>query len=225
MIELNLLPKELRKRKQKKRVELDLANAKIPYVLIAVCVISFLIGVHVILFFFALDKKALSRTMAKQWDYALTQRQRAEAVNKQAGDLQIKLSVIRKIVKPSVDGAKLLSGLNQAVIQGVWLSSLDVNLTQPGNVPPDSHGKLILEGYALGGSEQATSLVARFILSLKANPDFSAYFPEVELDTLESREFVGEEVMQFRLNCRFVEKENIPADAAESDKEKKKLRR
>jgi hypothetical protein len=195
-----------------------------PVVLITVCVFSFLIILHVLLVLHVSNKTGLSNTLEKQFDSALTQRKRAEEVNQKVGILQDKLNVVRKIIKPDINWSKLLSGLNQSMVSGIWLHELDVKFAPNRAENRDFPVLLNLRGYAIGGSGAGTSLVAKFIVSLKSNPDFYVFFDDIELDSMENREYAGEEVMRFKLDCKFKEPEQVVTGSAQIRKNKK-LRR
>ena len=183
---------------------------KVPAVLIAVCVLSFLIILHITLFFLVSNKSGLYQTFKKQFDSVLTQRKRAEKVNTQVVDLQKKLALVRKIIKPEISWTALLNGLNKSVIPNIWLSEMDVKFARKRKDPREVPVTLNLTGYSIGGSEKATSSVAKFIVSLKDNPDFFGYFDDIELKSMKNREYAGEEVMLFDLECVFKEREMVP---------------
>ena len=221
MIELNLLPKELR-RKKKKQVAGDFTMPKLPGVLIAVSVLSVLLMLHVTLIFFIANKSSLSATLKNQFDNALTQRKRAEKVNTQVETLQKKLSFVRKIVKPDISWTNLMCGLNEAVISNIWISELNVKFSHKEKNSKEKPETLDLVGYSLGGSERETSSIAKFIVSLKRTPDFYGYFDEIELDSMKNREYSGEEVMQFKLECLFKERKMVSIEQGENNKKFKK---
>ena len=222
MIELNLLPKELRNKKKKKRRDLDLTMPKIPAVLICICVLSFLIVLHVTLIFFVSNKTNLSNALKSQFDNALTQRKRAEKVNTQVETLQKKLDLVRKIIKPDISWTRLLNGLNQSVLSNMWISEVDVKFSSKQKRTQELPESLNIIGYSIGGSERATSSVAKFMVSLRNNPDFYGYFEEVELDSMKNRSYAGEEVMQFKLECSFKEREMVSFKDNKKNKKSKK---
>ena len=220
MIELNLLPKNLRRRKRRtSTVQLP----KIPVVPIALGVVAFLICAHILLVLLSFHSNAVYKRSVQTWKEMEPQRTATEEVINETAELDRKLNVIRGIAKPELDWARLLSGLNQAMMPSVWLATFD--LVFAGNKktsrltdisgPPEF---LELTGYGLGTSQEATSVVAKFINSLKGQNDFAEYFKEIELNNMRSGNVAGEEVMIFKLDCAFAK---LVAGPAEKEIKKK----
>ena len=208
MIELNLLPKELRHKKKKRPMP------KIPIIPIFVGVMGVLIVIHLLLILLINNNKGLLVTLNKKWDQMQPQREETGKIAKEINDLEKRLAAVRALAKPDKDWTEILNGLNQAVITNVWLYSLEMK--QKREFVDTGKNKAVrlflhLRGYALGKSEQATSLVAKFINSLKKNGDFSDYFDGIELRNMTSLQVSGEEAMMFELSCRFKQTEDVKA--------------
>ncbi len=84
---------------------------------------------------------------------------------------------------------------------------------------------LTIMGNALGKSQEATSVVAKFINSLKTNKNFSRYFDEVELENMNSGSVAGEEVMIFKLECESKAKKKNKNMTTTGTKDKRKSKR
>ncbi len=209
MIELNLLPPELKKKKKKK------ALPKIKALPITLGVIIALVFTHIILLFLVGNNVRLAHALGGKWDNMQPQREKTEKIIRQINYLDQKVAAVSKIAKPDLDWAKLLEGLNDAMVPNVWLSEFKpvyAKGAKAGNsyVPRS----LDLTGYALGAD--ATAVVAKFINSLKKSAGFSGYFEEIVLQNMRSRQMAEEEVMMFKLTCQFkgaqpVEEEKRPA--------------
>ena len=202
MIELNLLPKEMQK---KKKVPVQVND--IPVIRISVIVLSILIVLHGVILFFNARNQVRLREYSVQWDEMGPQRELTGKLVRDRGELAKKLKAIRGITEFGFDWTRLLNGLNEAVIPKIWLAELELKFSRP----EKTKGKQISEkvpvainitGYALGNSQEATSVVAKFITSLKNDQEFSAYFSEIELQNMRTREVDGKEVMRFILNCK-----------------------
>ena len=207
MIEINLLPKEFRKKK--KRPEQTL---KIPVIPIAIGTAGVLVITHVLLLFILANRENFLKTLESRWEQMQPQREKTEKISRQITALEKKAVAVREIAKPDLDWSELLTGLNQAVISNVWLS--DFQLKFQGRrgkkqTIDDQPVSLDLTGFALGKSEVATNLVAKFINSLKKNKRFSIYFTEIELEDMRNIEIDGEEVMVFNIGCRFKAIESV----------------
>ena len=226
MIEINLLPKELRKKQQKQKKQKEdtsgerkisavaLPDIRIPVIPICVGVLALLILAQTGLSFLGAKNTSLIKRLRLEWKGLEPQKKVLDKVRGEMAELRRRLTLIREVSDPDLDWVKLLSGLNQSVIPDVWLKGFKP-IVLPGSVKagaaannmPDS---LKLEGYALGKSEVATSAVARLINSLKANKDFSGYFEEIELQDIRSARVSGGDAMEFRLVCKFKKKQAPP---------------
>ncbi|MBD3426180.1 MAG: hypothetical protein GF409_02995 [Candidatus Omnitrophica bacterium] len=206
MIELNLLPKELQKKRKKRKAA---QMPKVPLVPISVGVIAVLLMTHVVLIMLVRNNSRLSVTLKEKWADMKPQRDKTANIAKEINRLDKRVSAIRKITKPDLDWAQLLDGLNQAVISNIWLSEFKVATTGRRHFESvgDQPVSLDLTGYSLGKSEIAMSTVGRFMESLKDEKDFFRFFDEIELQNIRNAMMAGEEVMLFKLICRFKAKE------------------
>lgn len=200
MIELNLLPKELRKKKKS-----PVYMPKLPMVPVVSGIVVVLILMHLLLLLLSANNRHLLKSLKAKWTEMKPQREKTEEMTEQIADLEKKNSVIRSIAKKDLDWTRLLSGLNQAVIPNIWLSNFELKFEtkektqETAGLPASLH----LTGFALGNSDDATSRVAKFINSLKATSDFAEYFKDIEPQNIKSSKLSNEEVMIFELNCRF----------------------
>ena len=217
MIEINLLPKELRKQK---KTSLEMPD--IPVIPIAIGVLAALIIIHTLSLFLFYNNQNLSKSLQNKWEQMEPQRVKTEKVTKEINGLREKTEAVRLIAEPQLNVAKLLNGLNRAMIPNIWLSKMEMELIEE----KSGRGKsltytrdrvLDITGFALGKSEIATSNVAKFITSLKGNKKFSEYFDDIELENMQNRELLGEEVMRFKLLCKFKEK-YLPKKKEENSK-------
>ncbi len=201
MIELNLLPEELKKVKER---TLELPDMPVMSIMLGLTVV--LVSLHLILFLFVSNGKNLTVTLQKKWEQMQPQNAKTEEVARELSELENRGGAIRKIAKPKLKWTEIFSGVNRAIISNVWLSEMDVRYSQEikegqlGDVMPLS---LDITGYALGYSEEATSSVAKFITSIKNEEGLSGYFQEIELQSMRNRNLAGEEVMLFKLGCSF----------------------
>jgi len=209
MIELNLLPPELRKKKK-----LLGEMPRIPFIPIAIGVVAALVVINTFLMMILAGERGSLRGIEEKWEQMQPQRQKTGKIAKGITDFEKKVLAVRKIAKGRIDWAQLLNGLNQAVIPNIWLSDLGLEFTEesgdarrararPEEVKRGYPVSLVLSGYALGTGEQATLHVAKFITSMERNKDFSDYFEKIELESMKNRKFDGDEVMMFNLGCRF----------------------
>ncbi len=216
MIELNLLPKELRRTKQ-------MAMPDIPVVPIAIAMIVLVILTHAVVFLSIKSNQKSLEKFNKEWKELRPGRESAEKLNNQIASLERRLRVTKNIANPTLDWAELLSGLNQATISNVWLSEFRPIFSKPKGRNKDKKKNTLtglqLSGYAVGRGEEA-STVGKFIDSLKRNEEFSKYFREIELQGIHQQKFDTEEVMAFKLVCKFKKPEDISKQQETKTKKK-----
>ena len=204
MIELNLLPKELRKKK-KRQIQMP-KLPKLPALPAAIAVIAVLIIIHVLMSLMVMTNKKNFAMLDKKWQQMKPQRERTEKLAREINAIEKRNAAVKKISKPDLEWSRLLSGLNQAVIPKIWLSLFELSFRSTAGKKvtiSDLPVSLKLIGYALGKSEEATATVAKFINSLEENLHFGSCFEEVELRNMRSNNIAEEEVMMFELNCLF----------------------
>ncbi|MFH1305874.1 MAG: hypothetical protein ABIH74_05700 [Candidatus Omnitrophota bacterium] len=220
MIELNLLPKELRKRKRQ-----SVKMPKLPVLMLVIAVAAVIGVVQITLLVTLACKKRTLRRVEVQWEKMQPQREETERIAREIAALEKKVIAVRKIAKPQLNWTRLLSGLNQATISNIWLSEFELDFR-------DAAGKkrkgvaepvtLSLTGYALGSGEEATSRVAKFITSLKSEKGFSDAFEDIELENMRSREVSGKEAMMFIISCRVKPVKTVPPPDDKKTQEQKK---
>jgi type IV pilus assembly PilN-like protein len=217
MIEINLLPKELRK--------VQKITSQIPD-LPLIPIIAGVIGIFIMFNFLVsgvgYKNGILEKRYNKKWDAMHSERMQTGQISRETKNLQRKLNAINKIDKPLVSWTQIMNGLNQAMTTRVWLSNLEVGYEIKSirrGVSTSIPVSLEINGYALGTSGQATSQVAKFITSLKGKNDFSQFFDAIELEKLSKNEVAGQEVMTFNLSCKF---KKAGLNKVEKDKKGKK---
>ncbi|MDD5634616.1 MAG: hypothetical protein PHW46_05005 [Candidatus Omnitrophica bacterium] len=212
MIEINLLPKELRK-KQTKRTTIVLSSIPVQPIIISVIASLFVLGL--ILSLAAYSRNCYLKKLEVRWNEMTPQREKTEKIAEEITLLGVKNTVISKIAKPEVVWSELLSGLNEAMTPNIWLSNLSLDLTASSDKKRKEGDDIIyldISGFALGRSEEATPRVAKFIASLKRNKNFSKYVEEIQLENIKGQVIVGEEVMAFDLACKLKIKRQLPPE-------------
>jgi len=219
MIEINLLPKELRKKKKKAK-EVSVSAISLPVFeaqILPICagVIGLFISLNIILSLLTGINNFRAARMGSTWTKLQPQKEIMDQMKKERGELEIKLGLANKVSNPYVQWTQLLSGLNQSVIPGIWLQSFKPVFPAAGRKGSTESAKfptmIKLNGYALGASEVATATVARFINSLKSNEDFSIFFDDIEMQDIRSKVMDGKEAMQFDILCKFKTRGKVPA--------------
>ncbi|MBL7072280.1 MAG: PilN domain-containing protein [Candidatus Omnitrophica bacterium] len=201
MIEINLLPRELRKKKKKHFGKMP----PLPFLPIAAGLLAVFISLNFVLIFFEIHKKKSLNVLNEKWESMRPEREKTEKLTSEILTLEKRVAATRKIAEPDLKLVKLLEGLSKAVNPNIWIERLDLKSARQS--VSGNKGFLEIEGYAIGKNEQATLLVAKFISNLEGIKVFSDFSETIELKNINKRDFSGEEVMRFKLRCDFKEEE------------------
>lgn len=217
MIELNLMPKDLQTVRKKSKGRLDIKLSKIALIPLIIGLIGIIIFSQVILGLLAVVQQKKLAAINSKLNDIMPQQKIAVALKKEVDALSGKVAVIDSLTSGSLVWAKKLYELNNAIIDGIWLSrlSLSVERTKGGRafvgvkqttLRQISANKetLVLKGAAVSsGSEEATAIVGRFIDSLKMNKDFFKDFEDIKLLSVQRETLGSTEIMNFTIVCYF----------------------
>ncbi len=188
MIEINLLPEELRKKEERVNpfAELPVKRGAIMFVIgffgiqLLATVGAFYLKTH---YTWVKAEVVKLRETNKE---ILAQKAETASIKKKTekGDL---------CAKRSFYWSMLLNALSDSATKGVWLRNFSV----------DRESKvhhLLLEGSVVGKGEE-TALAGKFIKELKSNPMFDEMFDEIELSTFNQTRIKDVDVYNFRIVC------------------------
>ena len=208
MIELNLLPEELRKKKKKFEIP------EIPVVLIAVAFIGLLVAIQLILGGMILMSRRQLVALNTKWLALAPEKAELDSVREVLLDASEKTNAIDALISERLSWARLLNELSNSLSANIWLTELAY---RKGPVGPSGRASaggsdeegLTLSGAAVARGEQATQDIARFIKALKANKNFFKYFDDIELVSIKKGSHAGKELMNFTLVCKFKTKQEM----------------
>lgn len=217
MIEINLLPPEIKKKKRK--IELpDVSFLPIVTGLLGVIIIiHLLLGVTL-----SFKTKSLNR-LEKKWQTALPDKQKADKMKTELTVMRGKIDAIDKLIKNRRSWAQRLNDISDAMIPGVWLNKLwlenRIVIQEPAakSDTDDGYGgkvkvkeakaepkKIVIRSLHLNGSAivsggEETATIGKFIRSLKDNEDFFSDFKDIESASIQRTKIKEEEIMDFEL--------------------------
>lgn len=226
MIEINLLPQEMRKKESRfKSIELgEFDFRKLPLTKIAIVTAGALISLHLLLFVCGVYSKARATALTKEYNLLVVQNKEALNLKEQVDLIHKKVAAIDELMVKRFGWAKKLNDLSDAITPGIWISSFEydeklgertIQLVQrptsgKDKMPPPKNSTekvmiryLIITGYASSMGEQGTALIGKFIQNLKDNPGFYSDFYDIELGSIKSDRIQDQEVMSFKLTCMF----------------------
>jgi len=229
MIEINLLPQELRKKETALR-KFEISNISLrnmPVFKITFAVIGIFIALHLILFLVMAYANLSYASINKKYAQILPQKKEADALKVQYDAINKKVGVIEELMGKRFSWTNKLNALSDCVTPGIWLRDLSYEekttqgtTTHPGGTPsaadmkakkePAPKGKtanvqkyIVISGYASSMGEQATLLIGRFMKSLKDDEKFYSDFSDIQLGAIRSDKIDQQEVMSFTITCLF----------------------
>ncbi len=222
MIELNLLPREFKKKRKK------LALPEIPIIPILACFIGALILIQLFLSGLLFISRKQLTGLEKTWKNLAPKKAELDKIKREIASGTRVTSAIDGLIEEQPNWARLLNELSNSLTPNIWITELvceEKNRKIPARnqkkqrptsakknskkrARPDaakqaqpSGGMLTISGFATGLGEETTANVARFIRSLKDNRDFFRDFADVELVSMKKSVVEERDVMNFTLAC------------------------
>jgi Tfp pilus assembly protein PilN len=213
MLELNLIPEDLKTSQKKvKGVFSELNFSKIPPVPVAIGIISVMIACQVILGFFVFVQKRQLADVSRKTLNLSGQKNIASALKREVDELNGRFSLIEGLTQGSLVWSKKLYDLNNAIIDGIWLTSLSLNYESlrtaaQAHMPKGNTSDrqtLVINGLAIASEAgEETATVGRFIDSLKKSKNFFKDFDDIKLSSVQRESHGNAEVMNFTVICYF----------------------
>lgn len=199
MININLVPNELRKKK--KGAFLGGEGSKIaPEIVIGSGggLILLLFLAHIVLLTFNISKLAIHKSLDRQWTEMQPLKQNVDVVITELRELQNKLKSIEKITtnQQSV-WSKNLNVLSDSLPRGVWFRKIALG-----------DGMFFIEGSAISRQKDEMINVHGFIANLKAHENFQKNFEEIELGSIQRRKLNNMDMADFLINIKLKEIQN-----------------
>lgn len=181
MIEINLLPEELRVKAKSAVVSKPAAEAVVvskaktvmrfaPVVaFVLVCLQIFLAGRTMVM-------SAKLRALNNKWQQCLPQQKILEKFNREYAILNQDTSAIKQLLKDRLVWAGKLNRVSSGLLPGMWLTELTLG---PGNFS--------LRGSVVSAQKKEMTLINGFLDSLKKDPEFFGDFSNLELGSVQHR--------------------------------------
>jgi hypothetical protein len=193
MIEINLLPEELKKKKRK--IEIP----KIEFLPIIVIIVVAVIALQLLLSLTLGMKRGSLKRLEARWGNLKPEEKDAMVIKRQINRLLDKISHIERIKKERILWAEKLSALSDSMMSGIWLTQLSVK-------ERGERTFLSITGSVSSFGKDEAAMIGRFMKVLKENPGFFSDFSEVELGTIQQKTRKNIETMEFVIYCYFKER-------------------
>jgi len=192
MIEINLLPEKMRKKKLtylkldiKQMGEFKMLAGGVVLGVLVLLFLVFLIGSGV-------RKKQVLGLMREE-EALRPQKVQADAVNKEASMLRVKMAALDEITGRRFLWAQKLNELSGLVLPGIWFTRIHT----------DSNERLIIEGSVISKEEKAMASVGKFMKNIKENKSFFKDFKDIKLETVQRKNIDKRDVVDFTIALYF----------------------
>ena len=189
MIEINLVPPQLRKQTKGKML---LGHFKIPMeVIIGILggVIFLLVFVHFILFFINFYQIAAYKNLQSQWEKIAPEKKAVDIVLTKLRQLQGDTKALEEItVQKQNNWSQKWNLLSDFLPKGVWLTNLDLK-----------DDVFIVAGSSLSRQQKDISSVNAFTSSLKDSQEFMKFFADMELGSIQRRQLGTIDIVDFSI--------------------------
>lgn len=183
MIEINLLPQELKVNDTKKSFDTRKLVHAIPLF------IALLLVLHIYLGIFNIFLINNYNTYKARWTKLEPQIKALEASDKQKALQSQDAQVIRNYVKDRVSWAKKLNTLSLQLPPGIWFDEIIV-----------INKEFILKATVVSLERQEMNLINKFLNTLKEGSEFSNDFKNLELGSLTRRTISGYDTISFSIS-------------------------
>jgi len=192
MIEINLLPEELRKKKAEPAFSLNVESEKLRFWGIggSAGLLVFLVAV---LFLGSFIRQAQIKSLiAKEKNFSAKLGE-LDSINKEIGALKIKMSVLDQLTKRKFLWAEKLNQLSDLILPGIWFT----------RVYTDTENRLIIEGSVISKSEEAMASVGKFMKNLKDSGNFFRDFNNIKLESVQRKNREEMDIVDFKIALFF----------------------
>jgi len=221
MIEINLLPEEIRKKKK----AFKMPKISVGFLPIVIGIAALLILGHATVIVLTMLSDAAYKKMEIKWMDVGPVKLEVEKIRAENLDVRKKVDAIEDLMSKKVLWSRKLNQLSDIVIPGVWYTRLSIRHkvvsiesdAAAGALPNTKMlGKgraqkrteipyLKIEGEVSSAYGEEIAIIGKFIEQLKADEGFFTDFTDIELDSTELHSILDVEVMKFNINCYFKE--------------------
>jgi Tfp pilus assembly protein PilN len=194
MIEINLLPEELRAKTKVKKTGLDKAGLNILnieskyFIYLIPSVLGILILIHIYLGAVFVFKAHQLRTLTNKWQSMSAQRKVLEDFNKEYSIFSSEAGVLKQLIQSRLNWAEKLNKLSLLLPSGIWFREISVDAND-----------FNLHGSAVSLEKNEMSLIKQFMDNLKQDAGFFKYFNTLELSAVQKKTIGGYDVSEFIL--------------------------
>ncbi|MBU4375893.1 MAG: hypothetical protein KKD29_00260 [Candidatus Omnitrophica bacterium] len=216
MIEINLLPHEIKRKRRK--IELP----DISFLPVLAGFLGVIIIIHLFVGLMVAMKAKTFKGLERKWQSVLPNKEEADNIKAELTSTRTKIDTIDKLIETRRSWAVRLNDISDSMIPGVWLNKLWLEkrvIIQEASSAKINSGEgaakaakepkktiirtLHLNGSVIAGGGEETAVIGKFIRSLKDNKNFMPDFSDIESASIQRTKLKDAEVMDFELICYF----------------------
>src|SRR3989338_7992141 len=182
MIEINLLPEELKPAVKTGLAKFSAAGPAVLIYLVPV-ILGALAFLHLSLAGLAIVKNSQYGILNNRWRALEPQRKALEEFNQEYAIFSEDASAMQRIVQQKIDWARKLDSLSSALPPGVWFIYLGITAKE-----------LNLRGQAISLQKEEMNLINKFIDNLKDDADFFKDFSSLSLSSVQKKAVGGYDI-------------------------------
>ena len=193
MIDINLVPQHLRKRR--KIPFLKASSIAIPQEAmlgLAWGLLAILFVTHVLLQFVIFSKLFQHQNLSREWQKILPEKKIVDGVLSELKALQSKINSVEKVATGKrIFWAEKLNSISDVIPRGVWLNkiSLDQKI-------------LLIDGSAVSRMKEEMSSVGNFASNLKNQKNFMRGLGNIEVGAIQKRKIQSVELADFLITVK-----------------------
>lgn len=187
MIEINLLPEELKTQIKQKAFAEPPSLKRFLFVLPAAA--ALLVCLHIYLAGANIAKNALLRRLTREWEALAPQRKEIDDFNKNYAAFNEDIKAIQRLTAGRVNWAQKLERLSRDLPAGIWFRGLFIKSAD-----------FTLEGSVISLEEDEMGLIKAFIEALKNDAEFFQGFDSLELASVQRKAVGSYKIIDFVLS-------------------------
>jgi len=188
MIEINLLPEELKVTPKVKKMGFDIKPEKLLYLIPVL--LAVLICTHIYLAIVSITKNSQYRTLNAQWHKLEPQKKMLEGYNMENASLSENAKLIQQLIEQRINWSEKLNKLSAFLPSGIWFNELSY-----------SGKELIIQSSVISLQKDEMSLIAKLIDNLKNDPGFLKGLNNLELGPVQHRVVGSYDIADFTLTA------------------------
>ncbi len=218
MIEINLLPEELRRARSREKVfslnaiRETFASPDFKLGHLAAWLAAFLLFFQSIVMVSQILSRVRLNVLKAGYSKMSQKKQGVDSMKAEIESIARKAPSIDSVLRRDFSWTQKLNALSDSVTSGIWLTELSYNETPKEDKEPGKQAKalkakktlersLTLSGYAYTAGEDPTASIGKFINALKANKNFYDGFGNISVESIKGDKFETQEVMSFKIVC------------------------